>query len=162
MLETDLLLLVKMDYVKNFNNDLKVGRLRERQRAGILLSKRWDITKIEFAPDKKFYDRDVKITAGEKETTYEVKQDFKSQYTNNIALEYECRGEPSWISTSKSDYIVVCPKEWEFYFQKRPALLAKLMEAGLKGVPGGDKMASKMFLIGKEHLWEYFKWPLCL
>lgn len=145
-----------MEYVKNFENDLEIGRKRERELASILLTSNKPIDKIEFAPPKKFYDWDLKITSLGRETTYEVKQDFKGQYTGNVALEYECDGKPSGISTSKSDYYVICPREWEFYFQSRPVLLSKLMEAWFKGVMWGDGNKSKMFLITPERIPEFF------
>lgn len=145
-----------MEYVKDFENDLEIGRKRERELASILLSSKKPIDKIEFAPPKKFYDWDLKITSLGVETTYEVKQDFKGQYTGNVALEYEFDWKPSGISTSKSDYYVICPREWEFYFQSRPVLLSKLMEAWFKGVMWGDRNKSKMFLITPERIPEFF------
>lgn len=55
------------------------------------------IEKIEFAPDIPFKDRDVKLTIWWKEVSYEIKRDFKSQETWNIALEIKCNWKPSGV-----------------------------------------------------------------
>ena len=34
----------------------------------------------------------------------EVKRDYKTYYTGNIVVEFECRGRPSGISTTESDW----------------------------------------------------------
>ena len=61
---------------KNFDIDLKYGQVREKQVSNIFANK-----KIEVKTERDWWEK-----------------------TGNIALEYECNGKPSGISTTQSDY----------------------------------------------------------
>lgn len=41
-----------------------------------------------------------------REYTFEVKEDFMSEDTGNVALEFSCRGKPSGIETSRADFYI--------------------------------------------------------
>jgi|APCry1669189534_1035231.scaffolds.fasta_scaffold19799_3 hypothetical protein len=56
--------------------------------------------------DNKF---DLKMTKNNKDTTYEIKTDFKCAPlfdTGNLFIEYECRNRPSGISVTQADWFV--------------------------------------------------------
>lgn len=44
----------------------------------------------------------------------EVKRDFKISETGNVAVEFECRGKPSGIATTKSDWYAIALDGAEF------------------------------------------------
>ena len=54
------------------------------------------------------YDFKVITTKTEKITKYEVKTDFKVQYTNNLFIEYLQSNKPSGIQTTKAKYYIFC------------------------------------------------------
>jgi len=110
---------------------------------------KYPVEKVEFAPDREFKDRDVKLTINWREVTYEVKRDYKSQETGNIALEVRCNNKPSGILASKADFIIFCLDENEFYFQKRWELLYRLYTFNKRLTTWGDGDRSEMFLIDK-------------
>ena len=115
----------------------------------------YDVEKVEFAPDTQFKDRDVKLTINWIERTYEVKRDYKSQETWNIALEIKCNWKPSGIFASKADYIIYCLSEDEFYFRNRWELLYDLCDiAKWKKYKtlGWDGERAEMYIISKELL----------
>ena len=115
----------------------------------------YDIEKVEFAPDIQFKDRDIKLTINWIERTYEVKRDYKSQETWNIALEIKCNWKPSGIFASKADYIIYCLSEDEFYFRNRWELLYDLCDiAEWKKYKtlGWDWERAEMYIISKELL----------
>lgn len=140
----------------DFNLTLESWREVERAFAIKMLSKCSDIEKIEFAPDMQFKDWDVKISWCWKETTYEVKRDFKSQETWNIAIEFRCNNKPSGIFASKADYIIYCLSEDEFYWQNRWELLYRLYFLEKKTVNWWDWDRAEMFLINKWDLYLLF------
>ena len=112
----------------------------------------YDIEKVEFAPDIQFKDRDVKLTIWWKEVSYEIKRDYKSQETWNIALEIKCNWKPSGIFASKADYIIYCLSEDEFYFRNRWELLYDLCDIAKYKTLGWDGERAEMYIISKELL----------
>lgn len=117
-----------------------------------MLSKYPEIEKVEFAPDIQFKDWDVKLTINWIERTYEVKRDYKSQETWNIALEIKCNWKPSGIFASKADYIIYCLSEDEFYFRNRWELLYDLCDIAKYKTLGWDWERAEMYIINKELL----------
>jgi hypothetical protein len=109
----------------------------------------YDIEKVEFAPDTQFKDRDVKLTINWIERTYEVKRDYKSQETWNIALEIKCNWKPSGVFASKADYIIYCLSEDEFYFRNRWELLYDLSDIVKYKALGWDWERAEMYIISK-------------
>jgi len=83
--------------------------------------------------------------------TVEVKTDFLTDTTGNVAVEYESRGEPSGISTTKAKY-------WAFKLvnmgvivlietDKLKTICRQYFHEEERNVIGGDDDTSKMLLI---------------
>lgn len=51
-------------------------------------------------------DYDLLLSKDSKYLRIEIKEDFTCRKTGNVGLEYECRGRPSGISTSKASHYV--------------------------------------------------------
>jgi hypothetical protein len=136
----------------DFKTTLEWWKDTERAFASKLIQKCKDIEEIKFAPNQQFKDWDIKVIWNWKEKTYEIKRDYKSQETNNLALEVRCNNKPSGLYASKADYIVYCLNEWEFYFQNRWELLYRLDYMWKKLVRWWDGDRSEMYLISKEEL----------
>ena len=88
------------------------------------------------------------IEVEEIKKTLECKYDRMSKKTGNIAIEYQCYGKPSGISSTKADFWVIA------YFHKNKwckgfIQVNVLREAckGLRSVKGGDDFASFMYLM---------------
>ena len=121
----------------------------------------WKLQALEFAPEGQFKDWDLKVRFKKgwkiQENTFEIKRDFKSQETWNIALEYRCNWEPSGIYASKADYIVFCLENWEFYYQDRWELLYRISNINKYSTCWWDWDRAEMYIIKKEFLPMLFK-----
>lgn len=137
-----------MEFAKTLESWKKI----EREFAKIMIDRYSDIEKVEFAPDTQFKDWDVKITVGWIERTYEIKRDFKSQETWNIALEIKCNWKPSGIFASKADFIIYCLNENEFYWQSRWELLYRIADINKYKTMWWDGERAEMYIIAKELL----------
>lgn len=137
-----------MEFAKTLESWKKI----EREFAKIMIDRYADIEKVEFAPDTQFKDWDVKITVGWIERTYEIKRDFKSQETWNIALEIKCNWKPSGIFASKADFIIYCLNEKEFYWQNRWELLYRIADINKYKTMWWDGERAEMYIIAKELL----------
>lgn len=135
-----------------FSKTLESWKKIEREFAKIMIDRYNDIEKVEFAPDTQFKDWDVKITVGWIERTYEIKRDFKSQETWNIALEIKCNWKPSGIFASKADFIIYCLNENEFYWQNRWELLYRIADINKYKTMWWDGERAEMYIISKELL----------
>jgi hypothetical protein len=136
----------------DFNKTLESWKKIEKEFAKIMIDRYSNIEKVEFAPDKQFKDWDVKITVGWIERTYEIKRDFKSQETWNIALEIKCNWNPSGIFASKADFIIYCLNENEFYWQNRGELLYRIADINKYKTMWWDGERAEMYIIAKELL----------
>ena len=136
-----------MEFAKTLESWKKI----EKEFVKVMMDK-CEIQKIEYAPDKQFKDRDVKLTINWIERTYEIKRDFKSQETWNIALEIKCNWKPSGIYASKADYIIYCLNENEFYWQDRWELLYRIADINKYKTLGWDGERAEMYIIAKELL----------
>ena len=136
----------------DFNKTLESWKKIEREFAKIMIDRYSNIEKVEFAPDTQFKDWDVKITVGWIDRTYEIKRDFKSQETWNIALEIKCNWKPSWIFASKADFIIYCLNENEFYWQNRWELLYRIADINKYKTMWWDGERAEMYIIAKELL----------
>lgn len=136
----------------DFQTTLKWWLEVERKFVATMLAKYPQIEKVEFAPDMPFKDRDVKLTINWIEKTYEIKRDYKSQETWNIALEIRCNNKPSGIFASKADYIIYCLDDWEFYRQNRWELLYRVADIHKYKTLGWDWERAEMYIIAKELL----------
>ncbi len=137
-----------MEFAKTLESWKKI----EREFAKIMIDRYSNIDKVEFAPDIQFKDWDVKITVGWIERTYEIKRDFKSQETWNIALEIKCNWKPSGIFASKADFIIYCLNENEFYWQNRWELLYRIADINKYKTVWWDGERAEMYIIAKELL----------
>lgn len=128
----------------SFEKDLPLGRRFETEVKRVLEEFRFTVKHMQ--DNFIFYDLEV---TREKLRTVECKYDRESKYTQNIAIEYECRDKPSGIQVTTADYWI------HYYFDKRWRIavyplkdLKKLCE-GKPRVPGGDWNQSRVFLIPK-------------
>ena len=87
---------------------------------------------IEFA-QWKFKDWDIKMTTKDKEITYEVKSDRKSEETWNCCIECMYKDEPSWVYASKADYIVMLDSDLSYNEKHIPKMLKFLDEYDFVG-----------------------------
>jgi hypothetical protein len=137
----------QMEY--NFRKDLGHGKKSEEVFASLLQDLLY--TNISFNDDNKY---DIKATRpdGSKQITFEVKTDFgkyKGKFTGNVALEYECRGKPSGITTTEADFYVYRIHEpngeINFYFAKVEDV-KKMIERKLytRIANGGDPGSNSM------------------
>lgn len=135
-----------------FSKTLESWKKIEKEFAKIMIDRYSNIEKVEFAPDMQFKDWDVKITVGWIERTYEIKRDFKSQETWNIALEIKCNWKPSGIFASKADFIIYCLNENEFYWQNKWELLYRIADIAKYKTMWWDWERAEMYIIAKELL----------
>lgn len=142
-----------------FEWDLKKGNETEREFAGLLVRKE-TVMALEFAPKGRFKDWDIKarIVKNWKESivTFEVKDDMKSSETWNVWFEYWCYNSPSWIYSTKADYIVY-RIDGKFYLAERWKLLTMLNFIEKSNVTWWDFNWAHMFIVSKRHLNELFK-----
>ena len=109
----------------------------------------------EFGEDSR-WDFIMTSTRGARDKTFEMKSDSKTHETGNVIIEYESRGKPSGISTSKSDYYlyeVEKPDSSDYYLiptEKIRELIKNHMKSQfyVRTVVGGDVGSqTKMYLI---------------
>ena len=82
----------------SFKADLSFGHWYEKKLIEILPNDSHVIKEGKFLP------YDIEIVTGDITTKYEVKADRMTKTTGNIAIEYECMGRPSGITTTEADY----------------------------------------------------------
>lgn len=136
---------------QHFAEDLDKGIKSEYGMVEILKSskptiRRWD----GYNPDFDLYD-DFGYTT-------EVKTDFGSKKSENVAIEYECEGKPSGINSTKAlDWIHIFKlgNNWVYSICKSDDLRKYIMNhSNLPKVRGGDDGNSMVYLIKKS---EYIK-----
>lgn len=87
-----------------FASDLAIAEETETD-ISQLLAKRYNMEVVKRCHDSR-YDILMRKQSDGKLFSFEVKEDFTHARTGNIGLEFECRGKPSGISVSKSDYYI--------------------------------------------------------
>lgn len=131
-----------------------VSDLRSSQKYEILAEKFFkDFIEIEH-PNKeqrKYYDFAL-IFEQEKEILVEVKADFASVKTGNFAIEYECNGKESGITSTWADYYIIfsCERDSDEYTAyKIPTADLKEMckEDKYKNMKGGSGWRSRFWLV---------------
>jgi hypothetical protein len=111
----------------------------------------------------KFKPYDLIITKSGKETKIEVKSDRQAGRTGNMAIEFECNGKPSGISSTEADYYIYfiiymddihdgLPRE-ECY--KIPIKRLIKIAKECRKVRGGDGNRSCMYLVHKSLVARY-------
>lgn len=137
----------------SFISDLKVWEDAQREFAKLLLdnTKEFRVVSLEFAQGK-FKDWDIKIDCiPDWILTYEVKTDTMASQTGNFVIEYMYKWEPSWIFTSKADYIVYNVK-WERWIQEKWELILRLMNTEKRETKGWDGRNSSLRVISCDKL----------
>lgn len=138
----------------SFVKCLKLGKEVEKVFMKYLIDYPWMIS-VEFSKWR-CKDYDIKLITKDKEITYEIKSDRKSEETWNCCIEYMYKWKASWIFASKADYIVYyCNKKWRI--QERWLLLCLLAEMDKTIKIGGDGDWSKLFLFKVEELPNLFE-----
>ncbi|PIY10223.1 MAG: hypothetical protein COZ18_06480 [Flexibacter sp. CG_4_10_14_3_um_filter_32_15] len=130
----------------NFDKDLIDG-LDAENSVKSLLKKKYKVSDddIVSSTTKEF---DIKIKS--LNLTFEVKNDLMAEKTGNIAIEFESRGKPSGVSTTKADYWVYKFSNM-FYIIERTVLVNELVNKGnySRIVNGGDYGSNTMMYLVK-------------
>jgi len=145
----------------NFNDDLPAAIETEKEVAQIM-AKIYDAEILKFEHSNKY---DILARIKGKEYTFEVKEDFMSWKTGNVALEFECRGKLSGFNTTEADYYIykIHGKNGiHFYLFKIENILKMVSDkAWFRVVNGGDKDSNSMnYLFKYETFIKYGKFML--
>lgn len=130
----------------NFTQDLEDGQQVEREVMEKLTHYFLGITDLQQSTSK-YYDIEGKWN--NERLTFEVKNDLKAAQTNNIAIEYECRGVASGLAISTADYWVHKFLN-EYYIFHTEVLKRKIFEEQQyhKTSSGGDLgSGTKLYLV---------------
>ena len=139
-----------------FQSDLLLGKKYEVMLLDYL--DKDEYTEVEFAPEKRFVEWDVKLKSGVLEAKYEVKADRLSAKTGNLCIEYECSGQPSGISTTQADYyayFVIHASHHDLYLIPVERIKSLVAQGAYKKLNGGDGYRSRFYLIPKAVFAEY-------
>lgn len=135
-----------------FQADLAKGRVYEMESLKLFKYKSAIQPTIE---NRKYFDWEL-ILEDDSILLIEVKSDFMGYKTGNFALEYECNGCGSGITTTTADYyiiyIVKSDKSSDVYKVPKNMLIIKNK---WRSVSGGDNMSSKMYLVPLNYLEPY-------
>lgn len=131
----------------NFKEDLKVAKKTEQEVAEIL-HKKYEMEILDFGKNSNY---DIHGKIGNTEITFEVKEDFICETTNNVGVEFECRGKASGIQTTKSNFYIykLHTKNGIEYIMHPISKLKKMIEDKkyFRIVNGGDKGSNSMFYL---------------
>jgi hypothetical protein len=137
----------------NFKRDINVGEKGEIH-IGRFLRKKGLVF------DHKLFngDYDMAFRFNNNLYTYEVKTDVYKKNTGNMVIEFESRGKPSGITTTKADYFVYFfPYLNEIWNIKTDELRKLISDNELKIKHGGDRNLTKMYILPKNKFREHFK-----
>ncbi len=125
---------------KNFNKDLPASIRNENDISNKFLEFYGWKTLGRGGKSNKF---DLLIQTNKRQIKVEAKQDFTCKKTGNVGLEYHCRGKPSGINVTESDYYVyTIHRKNEIVFRiAKTEVLKYMVENNLyhRWVNGGDK-----------------------
>ena len=139
-----------------FNQDLLLGKKYEVILLDYLDKDEYD--EVEFAPNQRFVEWDVKLKRGQLEAKYEVKADRLTAKTGNFCIEYECAGQPSGISTTQADYyayFVLDGSHQDLYLIPVARIKELIAQGAYKKMNGGDGYRSRFYLVPKATFVEY-------
>ena len=88
----------------DFHDNLSRIQVGEIQVSTILDNSFFDLSMCEETNDDNRYD--IKGIIGDREVTFEIKEDIRCADTGNVVVEFESRGKPSGICTTKADFWV--------------------------------------------------------
>ena len=137
----------------DFKLDLPVALATEHEVADLLV--RFYGAEILAFEDTNLYD--ISAIIKEKKYSFEVKTDFISEKTGNIAIEYFSRGKPSGISTTQADfyvYVINTIKKQDYCYIIKVSKVKELIENKLffRSVDGGDKDSHTLCYLFKEDI----------
>jgi hypothetical protein len=137
----------------NFDKDLLTAKKTERYVGDLIMSK--GATAIAYNHDGD-YDLMVRMHSGEV-ITFEIKEDFMTGTTGNIALEFESRGKPSGIQRSKADFYIYVTHMKDCIVQYTLLHTSTLKEMiktkqYITIITGGDKDSQTKFYIFKDYV----------
>lgn len=129
--------------MSNFREDLQFGEKYQRRFLEIVDWKQSEMSQGKFKP----YDCWI-INSDDEKIFFEVKADRMTQKTGNIAIEFECNGQPSGITATEADYWAYFIHGTKDYFlipsnELRQRIADKTYT---REVRGGDGWRSRMFL----------------
>ena len=136
-----------MEWNSDFSTDLEFAKQAEKY-TKIELKKKYPNTKRITG-----YHKEYDIIVPEVDKTIEVKSDRRTKETGNLFIEYESRGKPSGISTTKADvwFYYIEPTDFKQLIMIRTDVLKKLIKDNkFQKVKGGDNNTSWGYLIPKD------------
>lgn len=142
----------------NFNKDVVSGEKGEQ-----VIREHLESYGAEFISDNKDSNYDLIMIINNKKISFEIKTDVYCEPhndTNNLFIEFECRGNPSGISVSKSNYFVTYyPHLKEVWFIKTNKLLKLISEENFKTTEfsGDNNSNTKGYLIPRYQYKKHFK-----
>ena len=83
---------------------------------------------------------------------HEVKSDRMALTTGNLFIEFECRGKPSGLSTSKADWWTFHLSDDLYFVIGSVELRRMCLRKGIRKVAGGDGRASRGYLLPTENV----------
>lgn len=138
-----------------FKKDLDFGNKYEKELLNHLEYKTIKIMKGNFKPYDIIMDNKVK---------FEVKADRWTNKTNNFCIEYKCRGKPSGITTTESDFYgyfeIINDDKLLYNLYLIPTKYIKSVIESKKyhrKIRGGDSCASCFYLFNKSIFKKYLK-----
>lgn len=134
--------------MSNFHADLARAQKTQERLAEKLAECLNDSKILDIDGDKHY---DIKILYGDKEITFESKEDLMSAKTGNMFLEYECSGKPSGITTTKSDFYLLTMAERggimsDYIIPVKTLRCMIHKKKYFSIVSGGDNMAARGYL----------------
>lgn len=142
----------------SFEQDLQQAANTEEQVAQWFADEGHEV--IELNNDYR-YDIKVKLKTGAV-VLIEVKEDFMCKRTGNVAVEFQCRGKPSGIETSLSDYYIYkvhTPDDTELLAISKRKLINLVDTEQYHSIKvGGDSGSeTKMYLFSIDTIKDNFK-----
>ena len=136
----------------DFNKDLLNSRQAIKEVVD-LLEKRYNAEILEIRDDYKY---DIRARIKGKEVTFEIKEDFMTGDTGNVAVEFSCRGKPSGIENTESVfYIYKLHRPDGIQFVLHPTkILRNMIKNNLyfRVVNGGDKGSDSLNYLFKYNI----------
>ena len=115
---------------------------------------------VQSDPSVCFKDYDLLITMeDDTQLKVEVKADFMGSRTGNVAVEWECNGQPSGISSTKADvwvFFVVYPGCMDDCYIIPTSKLLEISK-NCRTVSGGDGNRSRMLLLPTNRLANFLR-----
>ena len=133
-----------------FEEDLKVAQKTELEVARFMRDK-YNAEILGFNSDFRY---DFRMNYKDKEVKVEVKEDFGTQDTGNVAVEYKCRGKASGITTTQADvylYKIHLPNQLTTKVMLSTNKLKEMIKTKQyhRIVKGGDKGSNTMMYLFK-------------